>query len=134
MNTPESEITNDKLARMYIDVMSRTSRSVDSLQIAANQIRRCPFQIADVFERGGSLSEVRIPKFAKSHYVILELILREGVDKAGEAVVRADVVKTKRMSFQGIPGAGAARVAADDTSPSWENSTRALEEGRRLDE
>jgi hypothetical protein len=127
MEIPNPNITNDHLARLFFDVMSKTSLSIDLLRMALTQIKNCPVTISEVYNQAGSLGQIHIPRLAKSHYPVLERILHDGVSRASEAAVNADIKSMKAKSFIGIPGSSAAHVHPESTSGSWENSAKARE-------
>jgi hypothetical protein len=125
MNTPTP--TNADLARLFFDVMARTSTSSFSLRDATKRIREHRDPIAEVFQKEGSLQGLKIGLTKKSYFV-LEGILRDGVEKTGDQAVKQDVASQRRSAFRGVPGSASANIKPESTSPGWENAIRAQED------
>jgi len=125
MNTPTP--TNADLARLFFDVMARTSTSSFSLRDATKRIREHRDSIAEVFQKEGNLQGLKIG-LTKKFYFILEDILRDGVEYTGDQAVKQDVASQRRSAFRGVPGSASAHTKPESTSPAWENATRAHED------
>jgi hypothetical protein len=118
---------NSKLARLFFEVISKTSVDNETVLMAMRQISRCSGQIAQEFENAGTLQNFKIPKLARKFYPLLEKILRDGVDVASEVWVKGDIANQRAKQFLGVPGSSLAHVKTEEPSPGWENTLRKLE-------
>jgi len=119
--------TNAELAAKFIEVVSRTSVSSMTLKETRNQILDCPEIIAEAFEKDGNLGGIKIPRLYKKFYPILEDILRNGIEEAGEKSIKQDIAKMRSKQFKGIPGSASAHVKPESTLPSWDDGIKNLE-------
>jgi phosphatidylserine/phosphatidylglycerophosphate/cardiolipin synthase-like enzyme len=126
MHTPTP--TNAELARLFLDVMARTSASHLTLREATKRIREHAGSIAEVFQKEGSLQGLKIRWLSREFHSVLEDILRDGVEKTGDRAVKEDVAGQRRRAFLGIPGSASAHTRPESTSPGWENAIRAQED------
>jgi len=118
---------NAKLAKMFFDVMMRTSTNQATILAQKRLIEACSGSIAEAFAAQGNLANFKIPKFWAKYYPVLESILTEGVSKTGESQVKADVARQRRRQFSSLPGSPDAKVRAQETDESWDDGIRRLE-------
>lgn len=119
--------TNADLARLFFDVMARTSTSSFSLRDATKRIREHRDSIAEVFQKEGNLQGLKI-ELPRKFYFVLEDILRDGTEKAGDQAVKQDVTSQRRSAFREVPNSASANIKPESTSPGWENAIRAQED------
>lgn len=115
-------MTNDELARQFLDVMSRTSLNTVALRSACAQIRRASGSIPEAFVQHGSLSNFHIPMLPAKFYPVPECILAVGVERTSELVIKKDVSQLRARAFVGIPDSANAHVRPDSTSPGCEDA------------
>lgn len=119
--------SNIELAKMFFDVLIRTSTNHKTIVEQQRLIEHCPKNIGEAFAIHGALKGFSIPRLFTKYYPMLEIILRDGVDKAAEAVVRNDVASQRRRQFKGIPGSSSAHVRSDETSGGWDDAIKRIE-------
>tara|TARA_B100001964_G_scaffold245063_1_gene329614 strand:+ start:2668 stop:3060 length:393 start_codon:yes stop_codon:yes gene_type:complete len=83
--------------------------------------------LAAFYHEHGNFNKLNIKGIGEKTRKTLELILREGVDRAREIVSKGKKAKLGRDPYAGIPN-NPPRMG--DVDPSWENAADIYEEGR----
>ena len=127
MPTSANNVSNAELAKMFFDVLISTSTNHTVIAEQKRLIEICPQSIAEAFAARGTLEGFKIRRLYAKHYPLLEMILRDGADRAKEVATQSDVAIQRSRQFKSIPGSSSAHVRSDETSGDWDNAVKRIE-------